>query len=387
MYYLAIESSCDETSIAILKVAEDNLQSHENDQWQNFYNRLNGIEVVSSIISSQIETHKQYGGVVPEIGARLHAEQIHGLYRIVLEESAGRLGISLGDFYKELESIFVTAEPGLMSALRVGIEFAKSLQFYIQQNFDTEVMIKPINHLQGHIASSFYSPDDHEQLPDSDIFPHLHLMISGGNTQIRVLRSWADWSIVGQTIDDAAGECFDKAARMIGIPYPGGATLSKIAGDRYDNPLGLPIAMLQSKDLNVSLSGLKTAVRYKIQKSNIPNLNLNEPLLESEIYQLKVGIDFETNPKLDFIHKICISTQFAIIEQITKKMAKAVDMYKPKSIGVSGGVSANKILLSKIQNLNSQHAKMLVFSPPIDLTGDNAVMIGLAGLANSWDLN
>ena len=133
---------------------------------------------------------------------------------------------------------------------------------------------------------------------DNQIFPHLHLMISGGNTQIRLLNSWQDWQIAGQTIDDAAGECFDKAARMVGIKYPGGATLSKIAGDNYSNPLNLPIAMLQSKNLNISLSGLKTAVRYKIQKAQIPNLVLDQPLSDCELDLLINQIDLQNNQKL-----------------------------------------------------------------------------------------
>jgi N6-L-threonylcarbamoyladenine synthase len=438
MFYLAIESSCDETSLAILELNEDTVKEglslHQNSQL-NFYAKINQIQVVSSIISSQIETHAQYGGVVPEVGARLHAEQIHGLFKIVLKEALDKLNIDETEFCKQLETIFVTAEPGLMSALRVGIEFAKSLQFYINKEYNQQLKLEFVNHLQGHVASCFYiikqkefkneiktekivvvdSPLEGWQAePDralkcgktnndfkdqtthngdkvdaatknfsnSQIFPHLHLMISGGNTQIRLLNSWHNWQIVGQTIDDAAGECFDKAARMVGIPYPGGATLSKIAGDQYSNPLSLPIAMLQSHDLNISLSGLKTAVRYKIQGSKIPHLTLDEPLTREEIELLKNQNEFEDNPKLQFIKQICTSTQYAIIEQIIRKIDLAIKQYHPKSIGISGGVSANRVLINKIQELKSVQSLEVpkIFAPDPSLTGDNAIMIGLAGL-------
>jgi glycoprotease/Kae1 family metallohydrolase len=441
MFYLAIESSCDETSLAILE--------YEKNDKLDFYNSINSIKVFSSIISSQIETHKLYGGVVPELGARLHAEQIHGLYKIVLDQALVKLQLNENEFYKQVETIFVTAEPGLMSALRVGIEFAKSLKFYISQNFTHNVKIQKVNHLQGHIASSFfkleenssfsiigttgidltYGPEVRKTKPnemdsvnvksnyqitnndtvtsyiktnvetcntdiksfaptrildliDSQIFPHLHIIVSGGNTQIRLLKSWENWAIIGQTIDDAAGECFDKAARMVGISYPGGATMSKIADNDYSNPLSLPVAMINSGNLDISLSGLKTAVRYKIEKSAIPNLKLDEALTEIEVKELKSQSNFEDNPKLHFIKQICISTQYAIIEQIIRKINSSIKQYQPNSIGISGGVSANGILRSKIQEL--QLVKELkikkLFSPDLSLTGDNAIMIGLAGI-------
>jgi glycoprotease/Kae1 family metallohydrolase len=450
MFYLAIESSCDETSLAILQV-EEPLRFHD----KNFYTKINQIQIISSIISSQIETHALYGGVVPEVGARLHAEQIHGLFQVALSQALDKLQIDQITFYRQLETIFVTSEPGLMSALRVGIEFAKSLQFYISKQFDQQVKLEFVNHLQGHVASCFYEvksiqtnsfgekpkmgklPLDKELAAqadwglnsdatqndnknhtaqngdtvvaatnnsntshsgtgsfapfkmtsylDSSIFPHLHLMISGGNTQIRLLSSWTDWQIVGQTIDDAAGECFDKAARMVGISYPGGATLSRIAGEQSANPLGLPIAMVQSKDLNISLSGLKTAVRYKIQKAGIANLVLDQHLTKVELELLKNQRELNDNPKLQFIKQICISTQFAIVEQIKRKVDLAVKQYQPQSIGISGGVSANQVLINQIQELKSVQSLQIpkIFSPDSSLTGDNAVMIGLAGLLSA----
>ena len=335
MFYLAIESSCDETSLAILELRDNTvaeglslhkpneLDEPEKNNSANFYSKINQIKVVSSIISSQIETHAQYGGVVPEVGARLHAEQIHGLFEIVLNQALESLNLSKKDFYDQLETIFVTAEPGLMSALRVGIEFAKSLQFYIAKQYSQQVKLQFINHLQGHVASCFYEINQNKfqkinyisqikkaeigkiptckgdvrqsltgvslsdaakntdsvvastkNCPNDQIFPHLHLMISGGNTQIRLLNSWSNWQIVGQTIDDAAGECFDKAARMVGIKYPGGATLSKIAGDQYCNPLSLPIAMLQSKDLNISLPHSNVPLPYLPTFCLVPRLRL-----------------------------------------------------------------------------------------------------------------
>jgi N6-L-threonylcarbamoyladenine synthase len=379
MFYIAIESSCDETSLAILESSQNS-----DSAAPSFYTKINLIKVVSSVISSQIETHKLYGGVVPEIGARLHAEQIHSLYHGVLQEALEQLNLHESNFYSQLETVFITTEPGLMSALRVGIEFAKSLKFYILQNYHQEIDIQNVNHLQGHIASCFYEIDKKEikSFENDQIFPHLHLMVSGGNTQIRLLNSWDDWQIIGQTIDDAAGECFDKAARMVGIPYPGGATLSRIAGEQYSNPVELPIAMLQSKNLNISLSGLKTAVRYKVQKSQIPGLILDEPLTLEEIELLKTQKEFLNQPKLQFVKEICVSTQYAIIEQLVRKIDKAIQQYTPKSIGISGGVSANKVLVQNVQKLESIQSLPIpkVFAPDPSVTGDNAIMIGIAGL-------
>ena len=374
MLCLAIESSCDETSLCFL---ETNIQP--SNSTVGFYNVINSCRIISQVISSQIDIHAQYGGVIPEIGARQHAEQIHFLFEQIRQE--GQVDLS------KLQHIFVTNSPGLMSALRVGVEFARSIQFFVEQQYNTKVALTNVNHLQGHIASCFLdlhnqNSSNNHKFQDTDIFPHLHLLVSGGNTQLRLLRSWTDWEIVGQTLDDAVGEGFDKAGRMAGIAYPAGATLSRIAGNELSNSLDLPVSMLRSNDCNFSFSGLKTAVRYKIQKSNIVGLELEKPLIEEELAILLGDsslVDLQLNPKLAFVRQLCQSVNCVIMKQILNKLTMVDKLYQPVSIGLSGGVSASPSL----RNLVVQLAKTRpVFLPDKSLTGDNATMIGLSGVAS-----
>jgi N6-L-threonylcarbamoyladenine synthase len=373
MIALAIESSCDETSLAIV-------QYPLNLEVLPFYSQVNSIQILSSIISSQIKLHANFGGVVPELGAREHAEQIHSLFQTVLQESKIDL--------KDLTHILVTTSPGLMSALRVGLEFARSVQYFLQKEYSHEVSIITVNHLQGHVASCFFDPNSNfsfsDKFTDKDIFPHLHLLVSGGNTQLRLLHSWSDWSIVGQTLDDAAGEAFDKAGRMMGIKYPAGATVDKIAGLEACNNLDLPVSMIKSGDCNFSFSGLKTAVRYKIQKANIEDLVLEQHLTQDELEQL-VQIDTaKLNPKLAFTKNLCQSVQTVILKQIENKLKLAIKTYNPASIGLSGGVSASPRLRQLISTLANC---IPVFIPDRSLSGDNAIMIALAGVIGNIDQN
>lgn len=382
---LSIETSCDETSLCFFEKSESK---------PNFLDKVNSIKILSNIVSSQIDIHKNYGGVVPEISAREHAEQIHDLYTIIVKE--GNIDIS------QLDYIFVTTEPGLKSALKVGIEFAKSLKFFVQKEYQKSVQLKFVNHLKGHVASCFYNctQTSNSLTPNNQIFPHLHLLVSGGNTQLILLSNWQQWQILGQTLDDAVGETYDKIGRMLGLDYPSGATIGKIADISKDssnqNLQNLPVSMLNSKNYNFSFSGLKTAVRYKIRDCKIQNVNLDQKLAESEIKELLCKQNFilsdnDQKTKLQFIKEICISSQYVINKQIKNKLDSAIKNYSPKSIGVSGGVSANialrqminrssyKLDNSKLQN-SSHTDSNLVFIPNLSLTGDNAVMIGLAGI-------
>jgi N6-L-threonylcarbamoyladenine synthase len=367
MIGLAIETSCDETSLAIFETKDISDQNYPS---ISFLQKVNSVKILSSIISSQIQMHAKFGGVVPELGAREHAEQIHALYLYTLNESKIDL--------KDLTYIAVTSSPGLKSALKVGIEFAKSLKYFLQKKYNNSVEINYVDHLQGHVASCFYQQNSELiKLKDNQIFPHLHLLVSGGNTQLRVLNSWQDYKIIGQTLDDAVGEAFDKAGRMIGLKYPAGAMLDKIAGNNSTNSLSLPISMLQKQNCDFSLSGLKTAVRYKIQKANIPDLILEKPLTEYEIEQLLNLPSEELNQKLAFTKKICESVQVVILKQIQNKINFAIQLHNPKSIGISGGVSASK----KLQQLLSQnYSDKPIFIPEISLTGDNAIMIALTSI-------
>jgi N6-L-threonylcarbamoyladenine synthase len=370
-WYLAIETSCDETSLAIIEknVGLDNT---------NFYGFVNGFRVVASIISSQISTHAKYGGVVPEIGARQHAEQIHYLFQSLLLQAGitDQLDEKV-DF--NFKSIFVTTEPGLVSALRVGLEFAKSLQFYLEQSFPKQkVEIVNVNHLRGHTVSTFYHPEQKLQLSDNDLFPHIHLLVSGGNSQVILMNSWRDWQIVGQTLDDAAGECLDKIGRMLGLPYPGGVSLAKIAKHFLSNPCNLPVGMKKNSSLDYSFSGLKTAVRYFLQDSKVEKYVFEAPLNDKEIIELQT--QNLSSPKLKFIFDVCVSAQTVVVNQLINKVESAVKKYQPKSVGLSGGVSANLLLRSQFDHLQEKFEIYNIFYPDQSITGDNAIMIGLAGL-------
>jgi N6-L-threonylcarbamoyladenine synthase len=428
MLILAIETSCDETSIAFLESGfEGELTSH------NFLEYINSFEILAHKISTQVAIHAEYGGVIPEIGARLHAEQIHFLFeQTVLEvlEKYSQATINksttsvrnpqldwgsptiennttnekhrfnfnnpkIQQFLSRVDYICVTTEPGLKSALRVGEEFAKTIQFYIDLKLNKKAEILKVNHLKGHIFSSFYKVPHRFAEPlegvvsknnlvnfnegiltqNKNVFPHLHLLVSGGNSQLLFVESPFEMRIIGQTLDDAAGECFDKTARMFGLQYPGGVSLARIAGLETENYLDFPVSMKNNPELNFSFSGLKTAVRYFVQKNEL--LNYEQKLKDSELNSLlNKNLNELDEPKLILIKKLCISIQFVITEQLAIKVRKAIKEFEPKSVGVSGGVSANQLLRQKIQNLAGNKT---VFVPDLSLTGDNAVMIGLAG--------
>ena len=232
---------------------------------------------------------------------------------------------------------------------------------------------------------------------DTQTFPHLHLLVSGGNSQLILLQSWQNWEIVGQTLDDAAGECFDKCGRSLGLPYPAGVYLSRIARLNNTNYCNLPISMLGQKqadnsqsNLNYSFSGLKTAVRYLAQKQTIPDFEFEKSLSEAEIQELtdfglQPNFDFQKlSPKLRFIYDVCCSVQSVIIKQLLNKIQLAITIHKPHSIGLSGGVSANQLLRQELQKTAAQNQIVKVLIPPLALSGDNAVMIALAGLAENY---
>jgi N6-L-threonylcarbamoyladenine synthase len=449
MLILAIETSCDETSIAFL---ESDFDGELNSQ--NFLEYINSFEILAHKISTQVATHAEYGGVIPEIGARLHAEQIHFIFEQTVTEATKnniKTTVIMNSFqdpqqlmpeaepkttfhhcHPELVSgspttgsntstekrrfifnnpkiqqllsridyICVTTEPGLKSALRVGEEFAKTVQFYLNLKLNKKAEIVKVNHLKGHIFSSFYDLPHrfaeplegantnylgsktnindfklHPSVSYKDPFPHLHLLVSGGNSQLLLVKSPFEIEIIGQTLDDAAGECFDKTARMFGLQYPGGVALARIAGLEKTNYLDFPVSMKNNPELNFSFSGLKTAVRYFVQKNEL--LKYEEKLSDAELdLLLQNNLNELIDPKLILIKKLCISIQSVITEQLAIKVKKAIKEFEPKSVGVSGGVSANQLLRQKIQNLSRNKT---VFVPDLSLTGDNAVMIGLAG--------
>jgi N6-L-threonylcarbamoyladenine synthase len=393
MLYLAIESSCDETSLALL--------SGNPGPGISFFEHLNSFEVVSSVVSSQIKTHAKFGGVVPEIGARLHANQIHFLFQMLLQNIGSDTPLITTDSFEKIiqkpfdikmysnvlstiDEIFVTTEPGLTSALKVGMEFAKTLQFFVERTRGNHIKITEINHLNGHVYSSFFQKDKQDQhlslhmIPgNNDVFPHLHLLVSGGNSQFILMKSSTEMDILGQTLDDAAGECLDKIGRMLGFPYPAGVCVARTAGLMEKNLCDLPIGMKHNQTVAVSFSGLKTACRLRLEKLGF---ELEKPLSSDEIDLLTSGNENNLSPRLMFIKEFAISAQSVLVAQLINKLKIAIKIHQPHSLGISGGVSANLLLRKRIGELGIQS----IFIPPLFLTGDNAVMIGLAGVAQKY---
>ncbi len=283
--------------------------------------------VEQNLLASQIKTHAQYGGVVPEIAAREHVSAIFPL----LEQS----GVSKDG--SDIDVIAVTAGPGLSPALRVGVELAKTLAW---------IWKKPlvgVNHLEGHIYSVWLN----EPQP---VFPALCLLVSGGHTEWILMKGHGDYELVGMTRDDAAGEAFDKVAKLLGLPYPGGPEISRESEKGNKEAINFPRPMLKSGDFDVSFSGLKTAV-------------LNE--VKSEAAHKK--------------EDVAASFQEAVVDTLVQKTLGAIEKHAPESVILSGGVSANKELRERLAGAVEQFPGMTFHAPELSLTGDNAVMIAMAG--------
>lgn len=319
-YILGIESSCDETAAAILA-----------------YNNKEEVKELATVISSQIEIHQKYGGVVPEVAAREHVLNILP----VINEVFVKAKIKPSD----LSAIAVTTGPGLITSLISGVETVKSLAYVWKKP------LIPINHIEGHIYANFLTSQ-------KDIkFPAIILTVSGGHTILLVMNKKREISIIGETRDDAAGEAFDKGAKMLGLGYPGGPVISKYA-DKYnkkDQKLKLPRPMIDSPNFDFSFSGLKTALLYEIQKDSRWKKRINE---------------------------YCYEYQEAICDILVKKAIKAAKKYKTRTIMLTGGVSANKRLRERFETevLNSFKNKVNFIVPKLSHTTDNASMIAMAGV-------
>jgi len=312
MLILGIETSCDETAAAVVE---------------------DGQRLRSSVLSSQADLHYPYGGVVPELASRRHIEVVDQ----VVQSALAQAGVSLSD----LNAISVTHGPGLAGALLVGISFAKALAYSLK------IPLLAVNHLEGHIASVFL--ESHET-----IFPCIILVVSGGHTNLYDVRGYGQYRLLGQTRDDAAGEAFDKAAKMLGLGYPGGPVIDRLA--RLGNPtkIKFPRAYLAKGSLDFSFSGLKTALLYYLQKHG------GAERLKSQFPDLLAGF------------------QEAIVDVLVEKTFRAVEKYGVKTIGIAGGVAANTALRSKMQGRAKQLEVRLHF-PSLRFCTDNAAMIALAG--------
>ena len=307
---LAIESSCDETAAAVTE----------------------GRQVLSSVVASQIEEHKLYGGVVPEIASRRHAEAIVGVCSQAVEEA----GCALSD----IDAVAVTAAPGLIGALLVGVNFAKGLALSLHKP------LIPVHHLRGHIAANYIAHPDLEP-------PFLCLLVSGGNSLIVEVTDYTSFRVVGRTRDDAAGECFDKSARALGMPYPGGVHLDKIAETGDPNTYALPRPIVDGCPYDFSFSGLKTAVINLIHNAGQKGQEVNVPDLSAAVRQ-----------------RVC--------DMLLENTLRAARDFSHKKIVLAGGVSANSELRRRMKEA-CEKSGLSLWYPPLALCGDNAAMVGVQG--------
>jgi len=312
MLILSIETSCDETSAAVVK---------------------DGKEILSNVVASQVEFHKKYGGIVPEVASRKHIEVIAAVVKQALEDAKTPL--------KKIDAVAATYGPGLVGSLIVGLNYAKAVAFALKKPFI------PVNHIEGHIYANFVSeiPNPKSQIPN---FPFVCLVVSGGHTQLVLIKDHGKYQTLGHTRDDAAGEAFDKVARYLGIGYPGGPIIDKMAKKGDPEAIDFPRAMMEGYDF--SFSGLKTAVVNYVKKNGMPKN----------------------------VADLVASFQQAAVDTLVEKTIRAAKDFKVKWIALAGGVSANSRLRENIlKRANEEGLKVSI--PPLHLCTDNAAMIGSAG--------
>ncbi len=318
---LAIETSCDETAASVLS---GDLKSAKPK-----------FKFLSSVIKSQINIHQKTGGVVPEVAARAHMENILPVTQIALQNAKVEL--------TELDYLAVTSGPGLIVSLIVGTEFAKGL------SAATNIPLLPTNHMSGHLYSAFAS------LPSKAKFPALAIIVSGGHTMFLLMKDFANYKVIGQTVDDAAGEAFDKVARLLNLPYPGGPEISKLA-QQGKTDLNFPRPMLHDQNFNFSFAGLKTAVLYYLDKQK-------KPLRKQ--HKADVAMSFEN----------------AVVDVLVQKAVRAIHKYQCQTVTLAGGVAANRSLREALTKMAKQE-KINFLVPNQELCGDNAQMIALAAYFN-----
>lgn len=325
MLILALESSCDETAAAVVR---------------------DGREILSNLISSQIDLHAVYGGVVPELASRRHLEVVNPL----VEESLSRAGVTFDD----LEGIAVTRGPGLVGALLVGVSYAKALAYGL------ELPLIGVHHIEGHVLAA--------QLEQDIAFPFLAAAISGGHTHLYRIDGIGRYQLLGRTVDDAAGEAFDKVAKMLGLGYPGGPIIDKLARQGDDGGIRFPRPMLKKGHYNFSFSGVKTAVLNYLHK-------------------------LDGKPDDKQIAHIACAFQTAVVDVLTQKIMRAAEAEGLERIVISGGVACNSGLRSRFAELTENSDKQVFFPSPL-LCADNAAMLAVAadyyltrGIESELDLN
>lgn len=308
MNILSVESSCDETAVAIVR---------------------DGRQVLTDCIASQVDLHRLYGGVVPEIASRKHIEAIYGLADEALETA----GLTRGD----IDAVAVTYAPGLIGAVLVGVNFAKAAALALQKP------LIPVHHIRGHIAANYLAYPDLEP-------PFLCLVVSGGHTMIVEVRDYTDMNVLGTSLDDAAGECFDKVARVLGMPYPGGAALDKASQLGDETKYVLPRSKPGENPYNMSFSGLKTAALNLIHHAQ------------------QVGEEID-------VPSLCAGFSAAVSDTLVPRMVMAMEQTGHRKIAVAGGVAANSRIRRDILHAAEKMGAQ-VYMPPLSLCGDNGAMIG-----------
>ena len=326
MRILAIESSCDETAVAIVE---------------------DGRRILTDCIASQVALHREYGGVVPEIASRKHIEAIYGLAEQALENT----GLTRG----ELDAVAVTYAPGLIGALLVGVNFAKAAALAL------DVPLIPVHHIKGHIAANYLAYPDLEP-------PFLCEIISGGHTHLVIVKDYGSFEILGRTRDDAAGEAFDKVARAIGLGYPGGPKIDKLAKEGNPHAIDFPRAHMEDAPYDFSFSGVKSAVLNHLNKCRMTG----EPIVEADI---------------------AASFQQAVVDVLVDNAIRAAKDYHMDRLAIAGGVASNGALRAAMEAACEKEGIRFYRPSPIFCT-DNAAMIGVAayyeyqkGTRHGWDLN
>jgi N6-L-threonylcarbamoyladenine synthase len=336
MLILGIESSCDDTSVALVDCSPQ------------------GHFIISEKTASQIEVHKKYGGVVPEIAGRMHAEKIVPLIEEVLKNQL------------KPEIIAVTAGPGLVTGLIVGVEAARTLSYV------WEIPVVAVNHIDGHIHSVEITKSKSQNENVTVNFPALCLVVSGGHTELILMKDHDDYTIVGRTKDDAAGECFDKVAKLLGFDYPGGPKVSKLAEIGTTGAINFPRPMLNQDNLDFSFAGLKTSALYWLRDHKLATNHVNSLPLPTGIF----GQQTEGPTLNDF----CASFEQAILDVLITKTLRTAEEYSPKTIILAGGVSANKKLRTTLEReVQNNFPKTKVLLSAAGYSMDNGAMIAVAG--------